>query len=157
MTLFSPKSWCTRVVTGADVKYENGAVVKTSFVSNMFGDIEIFASPELGKLIAGVQKSPTTSLPKYKYPENIITVSRICSLVNKGVSVVIPRQKVMKISTLLSQRRSKSPGIFGGGYLVSDSIAKELAIKEIVVKEIAIEWPLMDQEKLVIQQLDASM
>lgn len=162
LTLFSPRSWCTRVVVGSTVKYENGAVVNTSFVSNMFGDIEIFGAPELKKLIDEVQKSPTKPLPRYKYPENVVTVSRICGLVNKGVSVVIPRQKAMKISTLLSQRRSRSPGIFGGGYLVGDCIAKEIAAKEIAAKEIAakeiaVEWPLMEQEKLVIKQLDASM
>ncbi|MEG0899050.1 MAG: hypothetical protein RSF40_04985 [Oscillospiraceae bacterium] len=156
LTLFSPKSFCTRIVVGGHIKYENGAIVGTSFASNMFGDLEVLGSPELAKIVADTQRSSKVSLPKYKYPNNLITVSRITSLVNKGVPIAINRQNAMKINALESQKRSKSPSIFGGGYLVGDSTAKEITAKEkeITAKEIAIEWPLMAQEVLAIQQLD---
>jgi hypothetical protein len=47
MTLFSSNLKCTAIVVGGDIVYENGATVKTSFLSNMFGNIRILGAPEL--------------------------------------------------------------------------------------------------------------
>ena len=43
MTLFNAPVECTRIVAGCDITYENGAVVKTSFISNLFGDLRVIS------------------------------------------------------------------------------------------------------------------
>ena len=47
MTLFSSNLKCTAIVVGGDIIYENGAMVKTSFLSNIFSDVRILAAPKL--------------------------------------------------------------------------------------------------------------
>ena len=46
-TLFSTNEDYNAIVADADIIYENGAKVKTSFVSNLFGNKKIIGCPEL--------------------------------------------------------------------------------------------------------------
>ena len=55
LTLFTPGAECCCIVAGADIRYENGAIVKTSFLTNLVPDIRVWVNPELAERIEAVQ------------------------------------------------------------------------------------------------------
>ena len=152
LTIFSTNQKYTAIVTIADITYENGAKVKTSFVTNMMGDYKIIGAPDLKKRIETIQKKERVSLPKYKYPENVVTVSRIASLVEKGVSIKIKEKDLVFCRGLESQKKYKK-GIFGSGYLTSHAVAAEIKAAEIKAAVDVIEWELSEHEKEIIDAL----
>lgn len=149
LTLFSTNQKYTAIVTIADITYENGVKVKTSFVTNMMGDYKIIGAPDLKKRIETIQKKERVRvlLPKYKYPENVVTVSRIASLVEKGVGIKIKEKDLAFCRGLESQKKYKK-AIFGSGYLTTHAVAAEI---KAAVK--VIEWELSDHEKEIIDAL----
>ena len=157
LTLFGTNQKYTAIVTIADITYENGAKVKTSFVTNMLGDYKIIGAPDLKKRIETIQKKERVSFPKYKYPENVVTVSRIASLVEKGVSIKIKEKDLAFCRGLESQKKYKK-GIFGSGYLTTHAVAAEIKAAEIKAAKIkaavdVIEWELTEHEKEIIDAL----
>lgn len=58
------------VVSGSTIVYENGAKVRTAFVTNM-GDFKIRTAIDLSFKIKNVGKGNDRSLPKYRYPSNL--------------------------------------------------------------------------------------
>lgn len=158
LTLFSIISTATKIISFVDIEYNNGAHVNTDFISNMFGDIEIMTASELKRRIESANKKQTKTLPKYRYPDNVITVSSFANILRAGIDMKIPRSAAMHILALSSQKAAKKC-IFGGGYLVSDAVARELsakqeAAKQEAAKREAIVWELSEQERLVIQELN---
>lgn len=153
LTLFNIRVISTKIVCSADLIYENGANMRTSFISNMFGDIGIMTASELKQRIESVNKKPTKTLPKYRYPDNVITISMFDGILSAGIDMKIPRSATLHISALSSQKAEKK-GIFGGGYLVSDAVARELSAKQEAAKREVIVWELSEQERLVIQELN---
>lgn len=157
LTLLGIRAVATKIVCSADLIYENGANVRTDFISNMFGDIEIMTASELKRRIESVNKKQTATLPKYRYPDNVITVSMFDGLLRAGIDMKIPRSATLRISALRSQIAVKKT-IFGYGYLVSDAVARELSAKQEAAKQEAakqevVVWGLSEQERLVIQEL----
>jgi hypothetical protein len=152
LTLFSTNQKYTAIVTTADITYENGAKVKTSFVTNMMGDYKIIGAPDLKKRIETIQKKERVSLPKYKYPENVVTVSRIASLVEKGIGIKIKEKDLAFCRGLESQKKYKKT-IFGSGYLTTHAVAAEIKAAEIKAAVDIIEWELSDNEKEIIDAL----
>ncbi len=154
LTLFSSKVDCTHIVVGGDIIYENGAVVKTSFLSNMFGDKKIIGDAKLFQQINELCRKKKVSLPKYEYPKNLVTVSMIGSLVEKGISISIDKRDTMHCSVLDAQK-VHGKGIFGSGFLLSEKAAAEKAAAEKAAAEKAnvIVWDLSSREKSIINKL----
>lgn len=152
LTLFSTNQKYTAIVASADITYENGAKVKTSFVTNMMGDYKIIGAPDLKKRIESIQKKERVSPPKYKYPENVVTVSRIASLVERGVGIKIKEKDLAFCRGLESQKKYKK-AIFGSGYLTTHAVAAEIKAAEIKAAVDVIEWELSDHEKEIIDAL----
>ena len=162
LTLFSCRDieW-TCIVTFAPIIYENGANVKTDFVSTLFGDIRIMTAPELRRRIVSACKKDKRDkiskkpLPKYKYPNNV-TSSALLGKIAPHVEFVVRASECQFISRLDSQRGGA--GIFGGGVILSDSKAAEKAAAEKAAAEKAAErdvvvWGLSDREKNIIKML----
>ncbi len=157
----SVKDMATLVITNTHITYANGAVVNTDFVSNMFGNIAFMTAPELSKSLEMIFRNPTP-LPKYQYPANVLTTRTVETLIRAGIEFVAYRDQCRFIPKLRSQIPSKK-AIFGGGYLVSDTVAADLAAKQEAAKQEAakqeaakqevVVWPLSEQERLVIEQL----
>ena len=152
LTLFSTNQKYTAIVAYADITYENGAKVKTSFVTNMMRDYKIIGVPDLKKRIETIQKKERVSFPKYKYPENVVTVSRITRLVEKGVGIKIKEKDLAFCRVLESQRKYKK-AIFGSGFLTSHAVAAEIKAAEIKAAVDVIEWKLSDSEMEIIETL----
>lgn len=160
LTLFSARMDYTRIVVGASVVYENGANVKTSFISNLFEDIAVMSDLQLYRELEKINELKKVNLPKYKYPPAVLTVSAIQWCLERGVSMLFRKSELYQIARLTSQKKYKK-AIFGAGYLLSEkaterkvSAEKAAAEKAAAEKENIIVWELSEKEKEIIKSLD---
>nr|DAO69943.1 MAG TPA: DNA N-6-adenine-methyltransferase [Caudoviricetes sp.] len=151
LTLFSNNQDYTAIVVSADIVYENGAKVKTSFITNMMGDVKILGDAELRERLKAVSNT-NKKKPTYQYPDNVVTVSRIASIVEKGESICITKKDLAFYRQLESQKTHKK-SIFGSGFLASHTATKELAAKELASNKEVIHWELSEKELAIIKQL----
>ena len=150
MTLFSADINCTAVVCGADVIYENGAKVKTSFISNMLGDnLRVLGAPCLYNDLQAINERAKVSLPRYIYPQNVLTVSMVQKWVQSGVPVKFSKTEIVHIRQLDSQKTHKKT-LFGSGFLLSEKAAMEKVAME---KGNTVVWELSDREREIIKKL----
>lgn len=144
------------IITGADITYENGAVVCTAFVTSFGGNVITQTAPDLGAAIAeamGKIKAETRrELPKYTYPDNIITAALMQRYCKYGVEWEIHRGDCMCVSALDAQRKHQKT-IFGGGLLLSDKAAAERAAVERAAAHV---WELSEREKALVAKLGNS-
>lgn len=159
MTLFSVNIDCTAIVCGADIIYENGAKVKTSFLTNMLGNIRVMGAPDLYQELIKIN-NPKKNLPKYKYPSHVLTVSMVQKYVENGISIQLDKKEVTHCRGLDSQKNYKK-ALFGSGFLLSEkAAAKKLATEKLVVEKLVVEkddviiWELSDRERKVIDSLN---
>ncbi len=155
LTVFQPGKFCTTIAVESSVKYENGAVVSTDFITNMLGDICVMSAPDLYDSIKEVQKRQRNkpALPKYSYPLNVIRISDISKFSTRGVNFKVFKQECLFVQRLDTQ---SNKGIFGGGYLISDRAAADRAAadraaKAEAAKEEAIEFQLSDRERRIVE------
>ena len=160
LTLFNNKAEIAHIVTFAPIIYENGANVKTDFVSNLFGDIRIMTAPDLRRRIVAACKQDKPQLPTYKYPNNV-TSAALLGKIAPYVEFVVRASECQFISRLDSQKGGA--GIFGGGVILSDAKAAEKAAAEKAAAEKAaaekaaerdvVVWNLSAREKNIIKML----
>ena len=153
LTLFGSNQDYTCIIADALVTYENGAKVKTAFVSNLFGDKKIIGSPELYQRLKAINDEKKANLPCYLYPHNVVTVSSIAKIVSKGVYIEIDKKDVAYCRALDHQKEHKK-GIFGSGFLISNAAAAEKAAAEKQDEKNIIYWELSKREKDIINKLD---
>lgn len=146
------------ICVGYTATYENGAKVNTSFVTNMTDNL-IESSSKLYKRLENADKENLRKikkqLPKYTYPDNILTACRMNTLSRYGVDFAIKRENGYFMRDLDSQRKFKK-SIFGCGYLISGKKAAELKAAELKAAEPkAAEnvWELSEREKEIIKTL----
>ena len=164
LTLFGASIDCTRVVAGCDVIYENGANVKTSFLTNMFGDLRVLSCPELFNAVKQINNDGKVKLPKYIYPENVLMVSDVQRLTENGIPFSLTGEQLHHCRGLESQK-AKGKAMFGSGFLLSERAAAERAAAERAAAERAaaeraaaekkdvIEWALSKKELDIIRGL----
>lgn len=154
LTLFTTDMPVTHLVTDENITYENGAIVNTDFVSNLFGDLRIWGCPTLAEAIRDAEKNQEANkLPKYKYPTGLLTVSHIAPLVNNGIELKVMHDECAHVTRLDSQV-DKKKGIFGAGYLVSESVARQAEEARRQAEEArAVVWELSEREKQIIRDL----
>ena len=149
----------TRLVCGADVIYENSAAVRTSFASNLFGDVLAMSVPDLYERLTAAARSKDP-LPRYSYPSHVLTFSDLARCASHGVALSIPRNEATFVRRLDSQQALKR-GIYGGGFLLSDRQAgrMEEALREAdrlkAEKAASVTWAISDREREIIAQLSA--
>ena len=111
LTLFSlmKREKVNAVVADAKIVYENGAAVKTGFVTTL-GNYAIEGNAELNRKIKEAMKeikSNEVRLPKYKYPKEVLMVNDVKKLVNKGISIKIERKGISFTRGLDSQKNKR--------------------------------------------------
>ena len=157
------------IVTDTDITYENGAVVRTAFVTNMLPEWQVITDWRMRKYVQEAQaaaKGQGHELSVYDYPANLITAARLQKVVREGVELRFPREECHFIRKLDAQGEK---GIFGGGFLISEKAAAEKAAAEKAAAEKAaaekaaaekaaararIEFPLSPAERAIIHRLD---
>ena len=163
LTLFSGKrEGVTYIPTGADITYENGAVVKTSFVTNLDTWL-VRTAPALKKAVEAAsdeeQKANKVHVHKYIYPDEVITAAFVQRLCHYGIEYRLSAEDATFIRALDAQRE-QGKAIFGSGFLLSERAAAERAAAERAAAEraaaeraAAIRWPLSDRERQIVKQL----
>lgn len=127
LTLFQSgkRKGISYVVTSADITYENGAKVNTSFVTNLPTEPTIEIRSSLQFAIREAQNKAKPKRVKYVYPNNVISSALLSKYVDRGLELVLPRSEAYWIREMDAQR-SSGKQIFGSGFLVSDAVAETI-------------------------------
>ena len=145
------------VACGCTVVYENGASVNTSFVTNMGGN-KIVAAADLRGILDGENKKNLKKLhrelPKYSYPDEVLTATMLSYMTAHGVSLEIGGSDAHFIRALDAQKAS-GKGLFGSGFLRSEKAAAEKAAAEKAAAEKAAAhiWELSEREWKIVAGL----
>ena len=155
------------VACGCSVVYENGASVNTSFVTNMGGN-KIVAAADLREILDDENKKNLKKLhrelPKYSYPDEVLTATMLCYMAAHGVSLEISERDAHFIRALDAQKAS-GKGLFGSGFLLSEKAAAEKAAAEKAAAEKAAAekaaaekvntdiWELSEREREIVRGL----
>ena len=133
------------IISNSNIIYENGAHVNTAFITNM-GKYKIHVSSELYETIDMAQKwnksKDKVTLPKYEYPNNLITSAKIQTIADKGQTLKIKPEDCFFVRSL---DLNKKKGIYGGGFLLSEKAAAEKAWVQA--------WEFSEREKQIIERL----
>lgn len=157
------KSGCCAVAVGAPVIYANGANVSTSFVTNLEEGIALRTAPTLYRAVYEANKATQAEkhveLPKYRYPDNVVTVASLHPYSRLGIEFKIPKAECVRIGRLDAQ--TKEQAIFGQGLLCSERLAEERRrldeerrrLDEEEQRAKAIVFKLSDRELQIIKDL----
>lgn len=155
---------CTALAVGADITYDNGATITTSFVTNLEDPgIRMKTAPGLYRAASKANEQNRREIKKqqakYSYPPELITSAAIYPLSQWGVEFSIPRDKAVRVEALDAQRE-KGKTIFGHGLLVAESVRaeRERAERERAERERAELWKLWElseRERKIIEELEA--
>ena len=119
----------TGIAIDIRIIYENGANVPTCFLTNLDNANVIRTAPDLHQKIKEIQESDKASLPKYAYPDELVTASRLKKLAKAGIKIAIPKNGGHMIRRLDAQRPIKK-SIYGAGMLINSERAQEFAAAE---------------------------
>ena len=165
LTVLSGRSVVMRmnhIICDAEITYENGAVVRTAFVTSFGGNIAQTA-PTLRKAVERamrqIKAETKKEMPKYTYPDHVLTAAMLQKYAHYGVEFAVKREDCAQIAKLDSQR-PMGKTIFGGGLLLSEKAAAEKAAAEKAAAEKAAAekaaahvWELSEREKGIIASL----
>ncbi len=155
LTLFSSSSSSSSALcTGVGITYENGALVNTSFLTNLEPEeLRFRSAPELYAAVRQANeenlKLTRREIPKYSYPLEVVTAPMLTSYSRFGIEFSVNRDESYQISALDSQKESKK-AVFGKGYLISENKKAE---REKAEREKAERWELSERELEIIRGL----
>lgn len=141
------------------ITYENGAKIKTSFITNM-DNVSVRTAKSLAVAIKEAQQAPDGRVVKYKYPPHVITATHVGSIRPHDGDLKFNRSEIKYIRRLDAQKPHKKE-IFGGGFLISDDAAARRVQAEKETEEWlrktgqleTHEWQLSDAEKEIVKEL----
>lgn len=138
----------------ADITYENGAKVKTGFVTNMIKGVRLWTAPSLYLAIKKVSP-PKVIVPKNTYPLNVLTCALVGKVATREVDFKLMSsecEEIQQVQSLAAVKKS----LFGGGWLLSTRAAAERAAAERAAAERAAGTcvQLSEQELEIIKRLD---
>ena len=145
----------TRVIADVDVVYENGANVRTSFVTNM-------DAPNVVVRVAGSLKNVAESAqqPKdvnenerYKRPKNVQMAMDLVYGAKNGNDFTITQDECELVRNLDGLKEIKK-GLYGGGLLVSDKVAERAAAERAAAERAVIEVELSEREQSIVDRLN---
>ena len=160
------------IFADADITYENGATVRTAFVTNMDGCLARSA-PELCRELKAANaenlRALHRELPKYSYPDEVITATSFQKMAKYGVAFSVLKSDCVIVRTLDAQRGT-GKSIYGSGLLLSERVAAQRAAAERVAaqraaaervaaqraaaeRENRLQFPLSEREREIVASL----
>ena len=138
------------VLPGTNIVYDNGADVRTAFITNM-GEYKVRVSAELHDLVEETQPKTTADLQAYAYPDNLVTSMLLDRLANYGSEFGIRHIQFVK-------KMDCGQEIYGGGALVSDAEAERVKAERVKAERVKAERvkipvELSEREREIIRQL----
>lgn len=107
------------------------------------------------KTLAVKGSKTVVELPKYEYPNNVITVSRIDGFSKYGIDFEVGKDECIFVRGLDAQKK-EGKGIYGGGLLISDNkkAEREKAEREKAERKEVTVWELSERELELIRSLN---
>ena len=128
------------VAVGSSIRYDNGAEVGTSFVTTL-EDCIVRSAPDLYDALEVCndynRSKGKASLPKYEYPDAVVTPSKVQWFSAHHTPYRLPRGQGVRIAAL-DHQRAMGKSIFGHGWLLTERAAAERAA--------ALRWQLSPRE-----------
>lgn len=102
LTILSICDFCTAVIISPSLTFHNSAQIRINFATNLLGDEVVRTAPELDDLLRRAMRivRPTKSLPKYRYPDEVVSVSKLEKYCSMRQHVVLKRGQCRKIRRL---------------------------------------------------------
>ena len=152
LTIFnsSVANHCTALCAYCPITYDNGAEVRTGFVTNLEdAGLRARTAPALTAAVRAADEAnraaQSRTLPKYEYPDHVITAAMMGKFSWYGVDYRLAVRDSVHIRELDDQKRRSGKGIFGSGFLISDAAAAEKAAAE--------RWTLSEREWAIVRNL----
>ena len=147
LTLFSTgRGELNYILAGGRIEYENGAIVQTSFLTNL-GEYKIETAPDLmEELKAAIERNrreKAREVPGYIYPAEVIRPADY-TLSKYGQKLCIKAEDALFVRNL-DEQEALGKAIYGGGFLLSEKAAAEKAAAHV--------WVLSEREKEIIRNL----
>jgi hypothetical protein len=154
LTIFSVVNDCTCVIINTDIEFSNKAKVRCNFATNLLGDVAATTAPELDRMICECKsQNQKANLPKYKYPDNLLSVSDMQTICHNGVKFEVHRAEAVMVRNLDRHPFSKK-GLFGNHLLISDAKAQAKAqAKFNCTEDDRIIVELSERERKIIEKL----
>ena len=130
LTLFSaPDCDVSYIVADANIVYENGAKIRTGFITNLLVLVRIWVCPELHDKIDEAQQQEDKTKQGFIYPDNIVTSATLGKLAAHGTEFVV-RKRSCEYIRESDSAKTQDRRLYGGGFIMSDSAAAERAAAE---------------------------
>ena len=147
LTITSCCKYCTAVIVADQITFENGAKVKCNFASNLYGDTIITTAPLLNQYIVACKSQDTkVNLPKYEYPDEILSVSDMQTICRGGLDFAVLRSESAVVRDI--DRHPKGSGLFGDHLMLSAAKAAAKASAQNVIK-----IELSPRERRLVEEL----
>lgn len=147
------------LICDAKITYENGAVVNTSFVTNLEPGVVVRSAPGLYQAVTradarNLAQTQAPTLPKYAYPDQVLTAAGMRHLGRFGVEFQARREDCAFIRAL-DMQRAHGKTIFGGGLPLSDkaAAARATADRAAAERKNRIVWELSEREWAIVKNL----
>ncbi len=126
LTTFVRGADVTYFITNASITYENGAVVNTSFVSNLVPGVRIWLNPDLRAAIDACAPPPKM-VPKNTYPDTVVTSAILGKIIDRHVELKILSDDAQWVKNLDTLERAGKSLWGAGGFILSERAAAERA------------------------------
>lgn len=147
LTLFTARDCdVTYIIADADIKYANGAKVRTGFITNLPSDLRIDCNVELAAAIEDAQAEPSKTKRGFVYPDNLVTAATLGKLVAHHTPFRVRKADCVAVNAIDNARKIRGRNIFGGGFLLSTRAAAERAAAGRIQLSI--------RERMIIRELD---
>ena len=148
----------TYVLCGQGVTYENGAVVNTSFVTNLpqLAEYRITIPVALYRAVRAADEENTrkAELSRYRRPLELWTLPVLSKIAKGDDDYNIRKSDVFEIQNI-DCLKEQGKSLYGGGFLFSSAAAREAAAREAAAREAAA-LTLSDRERDIVARLDAN-
>lgn len=157
LTLFNSGRYAkSNIAVGANITYENGAVVKTSFLCSK--GPKIMSSPELYEIVEAanrqnLKEANTPQHPKYTYPDNVMTSNKVSAFSKYGVKY---EEDTGVFVRRLDSQIKHHKAIFGAGFIVPELNARR-AQEEYrrAQEEHSFKWELSPREMQLLREAES--
>ena len=149
MTIMHCCKWATAVITGSIVKFDNGATIRINFATSLLPDCVAVTAPTLAADIASCksQAAPAKKLPKYEYPAELVSTSKMQTIAANGIELEIRRDEAEFINDLDNHPAS----LFGSHLLVARQAAERA--RQAAERARTIHVPLSERERKIVEKL----
>ena len=146
LTIFSICNICTAVIVPEQLTFSNKACIKCNFATNLMGDTIATTAIRLGELLRQCpSQREKVNLPKYAYPEEVLSVSCFQTIAKGEEDFSISRKEAVVIRNI--DLHPKKGGLFGNHILAQKAAAQKAAARKVIHIE------LSAREKAIVASL----